>query len=222
MKKVYGKCIKPLLLLMILALSFVIAGCDSYPEGTLSLYDNDVTEYAHSDNGLGFLVPSDWIVVGEDETSVTFYNAEGTLSMYVRSELAGYGYYSSEDLLDIAAQISLNALPYEGRVLLRDTLSGLSVGDAKTAQRIIGKGKLTEDGNFAVSDILLVSPYASVRYYMVTISTVEAYEENVQVIEEVYKSMYMTKNEDEMYELLDDYSEAYQAEKQIRDAEVEE
>ncbi len=176
------------------ALLLALAGCKQ-EGGPVSLYDNETRAYVHPQIGAAMTVPAAWKTLSEAEDSVVFTTPEADLTLTLAWELGGYTYYSDADLLDMAAAVAGQVLAEPE--LLRQSARSLPGNN----QLVTAAGPLlgAEDGPNAVCEVMIFSPLPAVRYYLITVAEVEAYETNAKLLNEIYASFYLSEDEDTIY-----------------------
>lgn len=204
------------LLIAALAMLLCLAGCGG---GELvSLYDGDVAAYSHPDCGAAFMTPQSWEKQSEDERSVVFVNGDNSISLTVYYELAGFSYYSNQELLDMGREICGQILA-EPEILREENRSDMG-GQLVTAAGSLSSPVPEEADASAVCEVLVLSPLSAVRYYFVTVSTTAAYAENSRLLEEIYLSFFVNKTEDELYaDLATEPTEVQQEDNDSQEAE---
>lgn len=184
----------------------------------LSLYDNETRAYTHPCIGAAMTVPAAWKTLFETEDSVVFCTPETDLTLTLTWELGGYTYYSDADLLEMAAAVA-------GQVLVEpELLRQLARSLPGNNQLVTAAGPLLgdENGANAICEVMLFSPLPAVRYYLITVAEVDAYETNAKLLNEIYASFYLSEDEDTIYAgLSQDASDEEPADEAETDTEVD-
>ncbi len=194
----------PGLLLLMLA---CLAGCQSSEQARPSLYDAPTNVYEHQQIGAVLTLPDSWQILSEDEDSVVFLGEDGRLSLTLTWELGGYTYFSDEGLLDMAENVAEQVLQ-QPEILQR--LSGSLPGSNQLVtalgplrQQEQGAGEVYDKADAAPADavceVMIFSPLAALRYYVITVADAETYEQNAALLGEIYASFYLNQTEDELY-----------------------
>lgn len=176
--------------LMVLLLAvLMLAACGNEQ---LTLDDVAVTEVHSLDCGVDLTLPGDWQVLSDTEDSAVFGNADSSLSLAVARELAGYSYYSPDELADLAESL-LSAEMGEVQVLEREALSKPDNAVLVTVSGQVGDG-------VAVGQAVVVSPLSAVRYFIVVVADGDTFGEYRQVLRDVYATFALNVTEDELYQ----------------------
>lgn len=171
-----------------------LAGCKQ-DDRQVSLYDNETLAYSHPHIGAAMTVPAAWKTLSEAEDSIVFSTPDADLTLTLTWELGGYTYYSDADLLEMAAAVASQVLAEP------DVLRQLARSLPGNNQLVTAAGPLVgdEEGANAVCEVMIFSPLPAVRYYLITVAEVDAYEANAKLLNEIYASFYLSEDEDTIY-----------------------
>lgn len=176
------------LITLLCALLLVLAACG---QQELRLDDMPVTVTHDLDNGASLTLPDDWEMLSMTEESAVFANADGSLSLGIMRELAGFSYYSPDELADMAEDM-LGGVLADAQVLEREALS-----KPENAVLVTASGQL-DDGP-AICQAVVISPLSAVRYFVVLTANSDTFEEYRQVLRDVYATFALNVTEDELY-----------------------
>lgn len=176
------------LITLVLALLLVLAGC---ADEQLGLKDVSVTVTHDLDNGASLTLPGDWEMLSMTEESAVFANADGSLSLGVMRELAGFSYYSPDELADMAEDM-LGGVLADMHLLEREALD-----KPENAVLVTASGQL--DDGAAVCQAVVISPLSAVRYFVVATANSDMFSEYRQVLRDVYATFELNLTEDELY-----------------------
>lgn len=176
-------------LLIMMTVALALGGCQSEQ---LTLDDMPVTVTHNLENGVNLTLPGDWQVLSDTEDCAVFGNADSSISLGISRELAGYSYYSPDELADLAEALLAEELA-NLQVLEREALN-----KPDNAVLVTASGDL-EDGA-AVCQAVVVSPLSAVRYFIVVTANSEAFGEYRQVLRDIYATFELNLTEDELYQ----------------------
>lgn len=162
----------------------------------LSLQNMETTVYSHPTNGAELTLPADWQMLSEGDEATVFVNADNSISLGVARELAGFSYYSTDGLADLAEELAGSVLT-EPEILQREQLT-----HPDDAVLVTAAGQLLEGDGEAVCQVVVISPLAAVRYFIVVTAESDAFDEYQKVLREVYATFTLNKTEDEIYQQL--------------------
>lgn len=198
MRKFADKPFRLLLTAAVCGTLLVCAGCGS-DDAVVSLYDGETLAYDHPQNGASLTLPADWEKLSETDEAVVFADADDTISLTLSRELGGYSYYSTDGLLDMAADVTAAVLQEP------ELLAAAELRHPDDAVLYSAAGRLAgaaEDSPNAICEAVVISPLSAVRYHLVVVSEVDQYAESASMLREIYASFHLNKTEDEIYEPL--------------------
>ncbi|MBR2784291.1 MAG: hypothetical protein IKD93_08935 [Firmicutes bacterium] len=173
----------------------LLSACGGGPE--LSSLDTETVE----EDCVSFLRPAAW-QPAEPASAYgicAFRNEEESLSLEVVGELGTMEYYSLEELGEETAQTLADSLfaaePDTESRCTDDYYSSVMQGQ-------------DEDGQDLVCRIDLLMPYPSVHYYLLTLATPAAYQDNVRVLDGIRESFTLTKTDEEIYHMIQEERKA--------------
>ena len=179
---------KLLIAIFILALLPLCAGCAKPFAGT------ETVKYKHP-TGYEITLPASWQIEQDDPRAVFFLSEDGGISINIITELAGFNFYSMEELGDLVFEF----LQSEITGLKQDSV--LSVSDKKTQYRQVLSGPLP-DGDEVFLDVFIYAPMNSVRYYVILSAGKDDFSLSSKLFTDIIKSFKLYKTQDEIYELL--------------------
>jgi hypothetical protein len=185
------------------ALLLILSGCENSSE--INLSDLSTVEYNNPNNGATITVPAEWQVVSEDENSTMFTSEDGTVSFIIKWELGGMSYFSKEELAGLAADVC-NATLDNGSVY-----ESLELTKFDVAVKAICTGTVNdESGNAvnAVCDTAIIQYFNDVRYYLVAVTDAGTYDQYQKVFTQIANSFSCSLSEDEVYEKMNQQTEA--------------
>jgi len=183
---------KLLLGLNTLILLLALAGCDLSSNPALD--ELNPQTYNHL-TGYSILVPQDWNLEEETDTTALFLDPEGSMALQIISEIGGMDYYSLDECADFAKAMlaqSLNELSLK---------EDLSVRDKAKSRLQLWQGR-EEDGNLVQALAYTFHPYDSMRYYVFLLAGGSDFQQYQKVFEAMISSFSINKPVDEIYELL--------------------